>query len=251
LPIDASVLLIQEGRPSVRGTVAEPSTGSFRVHVDTEASPFPRGSLVEVLYQNSSGLYTFQSEVQRFKDKYLYMTHSESPERVQRRRYYRRNISLPVYIRPAGAEEKSTESRFIDLGGGGASLENPQNRFRAGAGVELSFHPDSKSVLNVLGNVVRTSHRGSVIHVNFEHLKDSTRDRIYRMLFTEQTRSAGQSEEGQAQSDSSAQGQHGGEPRESNAGKRSNRSENTDSHGGGSSSGMGGPSGTTQANSSV
>jgi hypothetical protein len=183
LPVGSSVLILQEGRPSVRGQVLEPSTTAFRVGVEAEQMPFPRGSRVEVLYQNNSGMYTFRSAITTFEKQVLHLEHDEQPERVQRRRYYRRNVALPVYVRRAGSAAKPAESRFIDLGGGGASLENPQGRFRSGDGVELSFHPDSEEALNVQANVVRTSRRGSVLHVNFEHLRESTRDRIYRMLF--------------------------------------------------------------------
>lgn len=182
----SSVLLIQEGRPSVRGRVLAPEPTYFRVQVETPNRPFPTGSVVEVLYQDSSGMYTFTTPVKGFRDSVLYFGHSERLSRVQRRQYYRRNITLPVFVKLAGKDEKPVESRFLDLGGGGASLENPGNRFKAGAGLELSFYPGNRRTLNVMGHVVRTSKRGSVLHINFEHLKESTRDSIYNLLFDEE-----------------------------------------------------------------
>lgn len=188
IPEGSSVLLIREGEPSVRGKVLAPEPTHFRVRVDTERRPFASGSTVEVLYQDNSGLYTFVTPVKGYRENVLYMEHTERLSRVQRRQYYRRDISLPVFVKPAGSNEKFVESRFLDLGGGGASLENPGNRFERGAGLELSFHPSSSEPLNVVGHVVRTSKRGAVLHVNFEHLKETTRDSIYRLLFEEEKR---------------------------------------------------------------
>lgn len=198
IPVGSSVLLIQEGRPSMRGKVLEPAPTFFRVQVETQNRPFAAGTTVEVLYQDNSGLYTFTTPVKGFKNSVLYFAHSERPNRVQRRRYYRRNISLPVFVRPAGTEEKLVESRFLDLGGGGASLENPGTRFRAGDGLELSFHPGTRQALNVVGHVIRTSNRGTVLHITFEHLRETTRDSIYKLLFEEEKRRRGQQRQPQS-----------------------------------------------------
>lgn len=106
---------------------------------------------------------------------------------MQRREYYRRNLELPVFVRPTGSRRRPVATRFIDVGGGGASLQNPSAKFRRGTDLELTFHPDSHAPLNLHGRVVRTSQGGAVLHVKFEKLRESTRDKIFRMMFRSET----------------------------------------------------------------
>lgn len=56
-------------------------------------------------------------------------------------------------------------------------MVNPGERYEPGDSVELTFHPDSDSILHIPGRVVRTSKKGTVLHLS--------RDRIYRLLFRE------------------------------------------------------------------
>jgi len=184
LPPGDSVLLLQEGFPALRGRIEEQQPSAFLVHMEQGSRVLPSGSKVEVLYQNASGMYTFVTRVHGTQGQIIQLSHSEEVKRYQRRRYYRRNITLPVLVRTAGSEEKPLKSQFHDIGGGGASLENPQKRFKPGADVELMFHPQARSTLNVVGSVVRTSKAGNVMHVTFEKMKEATRDRIYRVILS-------------------------------------------------------------------
>ncbi len=186
IPSGVGVLLIESGKDPVAGQVLQPIPSAFKVRLDVSDRPFTSGDLVEVIYQNRSGVYRFESAVLGYSGNELSLSHSEEMSRVQRRRYYRREIAFPVYVRSAQGRDRPVRSQFVDIGGGGASLYNPENRFGAGDEVELTFHPDSTETLHVVGRVIRRSKRGTVIHVGFQQLRESARDKIFRGLFRKQ-----------------------------------------------------------------
>ncbi|HUX12301.1 MAG TPA: PilZ domain-containing protein [Spirochaetia bacterium] len=184
LPTGAAVVLRYRNR-AFRARVLDPLTSSLRLRVDIgqEAVVFFAGSDIQLTFQNRRGTFTFSSTVQMQNGMFLFIAHSEEVQRVQRREHFRRQTSLPVYIKSTGGDERSVPSHFIDLGGGGASLYNPGTRFRQGEEVDLTFHPESEERLSVTAHVVRTSHGKKVLHVDFGHLRESVRDRIYHLLF--------------------------------------------------------------------
>jgi len=102
-------------------------------------------------------------------------------KRYQKRRYYRKQIALPVHVYPFDSDTPLL-SKSRDIGGGGASLLNPEGHFKVGDDIELRFKPDDAEI-RVTGTVVRVSDSGRTIHVNYEHIRDSLRDRIYNAIF--------------------------------------------------------------------
>lgn len=185
IPPGAAVLLLEDEENPVHGRVLEPSTAAFRVKLDEGERRFVTGNPVEVVYQNSAGVFQFQSGVLNRVGGELELEHSEQVETAQRRQYYRREIRLPVYVRDAGSEHRPVRSMFIDIGGGGASIVNPGQRYDADDTLELTFHPESESTLHLPATVVRTSKGGKVLHLSFENLREGSRDKIYRLLFKE------------------------------------------------------------------
>jgi hypothetical protein len=61
-------------------------------------------------------------------------------------------------------------------------LGNPQNHFKAGDLLELSFS-STASDFRIPAKVVRTSKDSSVLHVQFESIAESVRDRIIGSLY--------------------------------------------------------------------
>jgi hypothetical protein len=71
---------------------------------------------------------------------------------------------------------------LMELSGGGASLENPQRSFRVDQQVGLFFAPHGEK-FHILGQVVRVSKGGRMIHVEFQALEEAERKRIFRSVF--------------------------------------------------------------------
>ena len=60
---------------------------------------------------------------------------------------------------------------------------NPEHRFKAGDDLELRFKPAGDLEVRLTASVVRLSDGGKIIHVNYEHIRESLRDRIYHAIF--------------------------------------------------------------------
>lgn len=185
IPEGSGVLVLEDREHPVHGRVLKPTTSAFRVRLDENERKFVIGNPVEVVYQNSSGVFRFDSGILHRIGSELELQHSERVEIVQRREYYRRNIRLPVYVRAAEEDHRPVRSEFVDIGGGGASMANPGERYEKGESLELTFHPDSEATLHIPARVVRTSKQGKVLHLSFENIRESSRDKIYRLLFQE------------------------------------------------------------------
>ncbi len=185
LPQGLPVLITSHTGKRVTGRVAGSQPQSLIIS-PTEPIKLPCGIEVRVYFQNRSGVFSFTTHVQDTLEKpelAIHLAHSETIRQTQRRAYYREKLSLPIFIRPAGSEEKPLLSAFLDLGGGGASLRNPQNRYEAGVDLELTFLPSGADRLSLTAKVIRASRGGKVLHVRFGTITDSVRDRIIGFLF--------------------------------------------------------------------
>ncbi len=85
--------------------------------------------------------------------------------------------------------KKGIELVSVRRGGGGASLRNPGEQFVPGDDLELILNPAGDGTparagrINLTAEVVRVSRKAQVLHVRFDGLQESTRDRIIGALF--------------------------------------------------------------------
>ncbi len=100
LPIDLPVLLVQKGNSAVRGIVVSNTESSLAIMInDDSASPLINGP-ANVYFQNRAGFFTFPTQVTGRDDLVIRVQHSERIKRYQRRRYSRKQVQLPVFVRP-------------------------------------------------------------------------------------------------------------------------------------------------------
>lgn len=183
LPLDMPVILVQKGNPPARGRLIANTESSVAVEIEGEPDTAPADDPITVYFQNQAGFFSFTTRVAAREDRILRLGHSEKIKRYQRRRYARKRLRLPVFIRPYQGASAPFQSVLMDLSGGGASLKNPNCGFRAGQQVELSFAPHGKRY-QVLGRVVRVSMGGRMIHLEFQALEQAERERIGRLVAT-------------------------------------------------------------------
>jgi len=174
------VLLVHGGQRQP-GKLSAQEPGYLEIALQSGGPPC--GTQVSLYFQNRSGVFAFSTRVLEARGGAVRLSHSTAIKRTQRREYYRQPFQLPVYVRWAGSDQELTATRFIDLGGGGASLRNPERRFKPGDDLELYFQPQHSERLSLLGEVLRVSSGGDVLHLRFDFLKDITRDKIMGLLF--------------------------------------------------------------------
>jgi hypothetical protein len=150
----------------------------------------PAGSQVTVIFQNRAGVFSFRTTVLAASASgglrpaaagCLRLDQVEKLQRIQRRKYYRRRLRLPVQVQ-AREGEPQLASQLLDLGGDGASLVNPRRSLSAGDLAELSFRVGNES-FRLTAEVLRVSRDGQVLHVRFYGLHDADRDRLLGALF--------------------------------------------------------------------
>jgi len=187
----------KKSRQRVPGIVLKNDSQALNVAVENVTHGIKAGTTVQVYFQNQSGLFSFTSRIRRTERGVLQIAHSENIRRIQRRRFYRRKTSLPVYVRHHGETANPIRMTCTDLGGGGASLINPDRRYKTGDRLDLYFHiyPQRRSPeplrpsgrrqhIHITGEVVRLSEGGRKVHILFHPLPEAVRDRIIKYLFT-------------------------------------------------------------------
>ena len=183
LPRGMPLVIVQKGRKNMSGRIIKQEPYSLIIELDPGSLPPEKGMPIHVYFNNLSGLFGFSTVLLGSKNIIVRLRHSENIKRIQRREFYRKKIKLPVYVKPAGSQERPTASMFIDLGGGGASLLNPGSRYKPGEKVLLNFFPSHDSEIDLIAQVVRLSGKGRVMHLEFVSISEINRDHILGLLF--------------------------------------------------------------------
>jgi hypothetical protein len=182
LPVELPVVLVRKGKPAVRGRLISNTESSMDIEIEGDPGSAPQDGPIEVYFQNRAGFFSFATRIAAREERILRLTHSDNINRYQRRRYTRKQLRLPVFIQPYHGTLAPLKSLLMELSGGGASLQNPQSSFRVDQQVELSFVPHGEK-FHILGQVVRVSKGGQMIHVEFQALADADRERIIHSVF--------------------------------------------------------------------
>lgn len=188
LPQGGPVVLVTGKENRFRRAVIVQKPDALVVRLDSGISTVSTGAPLRLYFHNSTGIYSFATRIVDQEDKILYLRHSSNIGHHQRRKYFRRTLRLPVFIKPiASAKAGPHESVLIDLGGGGASLRNPEGLLKRRDRFELCFVA-GKADISLKARVLRVSRNGAVINTKFESLADAERDRIMSLLFVQTQR---------------------------------------------------------------
>ncbi|HUI72719.1 MAG TPA: PilZ domain-containing protein [Spirochaetia bacterium] len=182
LPEGSPVILAWTPGRRARATIVAQAPAAMMAKLDQGVPPPARGARLRAYFHNSAGVFTFLTRVGARAGDAMLLEHSSRITRFQRRRYYRRAERLPVLVTSAEAIEGSQETVLLDLGGGGASLQNPGENLRKGDFLDISFSP-SVGKLTLEAQVLRVSKDRKVVHVRFQSPSESERNRIMGFLF--------------------------------------------------------------------
>ncbi len=180
------LMIRPKGAPAIRGKISGSTPEALLVNMREKLSSMltgipATGIPVTVYFQNRAGFFSFVSTVNTQDEQTLALRHSETIKRYQRRRDSRKRMRLPIFVRLDRSDKKPLESTLVDLSAGGARLRNPLKMFKALDRLWLSFASDVNS-FSVAAHVVWTSKNGEMIHVQFESVNDSLRQRIVDLL---------------------------------------------------------------------
>jgi hypothetical protein len=190
LPEGSSVLLVAAAGARFRGTIVAQGPLATAVKLSAGDSLPGKGVRVSLYFHNSAGIYSFPSRiVDLMKDVVRLEQSSTITFHQPRRKYFRRKEYLPVFVRLATSLVAPHESILLDLGGGGASLHNPNGLLKKGDILDLSFSPETEKHV-LVARVVRVSKAGKVVHLKFEPLTETERKRVMTFIFAQSRRQA-------------------------------------------------------------
>jgi hypothetical protein len=180
LPEGTSVEIILGARGSFPGVVesVEPTHLAIRTR-----EKIAKGQSLVIQVARSSGLFSISSTSLGYREGVLHAEHSENVKRVQKRRYFRKGTRMPAIIQPIHPREPAKRTLLIDIGGGGARLENPGMNLQVGRAVILTLPTDRSARgagLSLKGSIRRVA--DTSLSVVFDPLKDAIRDRIMKMV---------------------------------------------------------------------
>ena len=190
IPLDAVVSVSDQQLRVATGRLVATGNHGMRVRVQRGRRGITDRSGVEVLINAPAGVYRMQAEVEARRGKELTLRRTSRVEYVQRRRYRRREASLPVRIRRSNLHRQSTrigltepeyETTTHDISLGGAAIKNPGRRLHTGDQIACSITVDSGTVA-VDGIVLRTSRGGRIAQIVFVRLDDAIQQRLFRAL---------------------------------------------------------------------
>lgn len=182
LPRRMRVILTQKGKPTMRAQVSRQDSEALVITMD-EGSVLPdRGVPVTVYFHNQSGLFAFLTHVRKISGRDVYLDHSETIKRSQRRKYFRRPVQLSVTVTMENNPAEHLATSILDLSGGGASIEKPDVTVDPGDRLILSLKADNEHLL-LAGRVVRKTPEDDRLHLQFECLSEAVRDRLIGLVF--------------------------------------------------------------------
>ncbi len=145
LPEGSAIILVSENGRRARGTLRAQGQGSMMVQLEQPVPALRQDARATAYFHNAGGIYSFSTRIEAVSGDSVRVSQSENVVRHQRRRYYRRKESLPVFVRPAAGSGAFMESILVDLGGGGASIRCPRRLLKQDDLMEISFSPVPES----------------------------------------------------------------------------------------------------------
>lgn len=170
-----------EGARRLAARVVAVDAGSLTLEVANDGD-VRQGEEVRLFFANAAGLHMVRTRVIARRENLIRVSHSTSIRSLQRRSYYRRQLTAPVFIRRVDGKERFIKTLVQDLGGGGARLINPHDMFESDEKVEVVLDLGLRRRLKVAATIVRANRDGTV-SLKFDALRESSRDLILRALF--------------------------------------------------------------------
>ncbi|MFW6251355.1 MAG: PilZ domain-containing protein [Alkalispirochaetaceae bacterium] len=184
VPVGAEASVADRKMHMATGEVLLSDDQTLRVKIQKGHSSFNRGIQVELVCNGEEGMYRFFTTVKAQEGKVLALEHSNHVEHVQRRKYRRRRVQIPVELSLRAINDRALPSKTVDLSAGGAAVRNPKKRYVTGSELDITLSTPSGSPMVLPATVVRTSKRNKILHLRFGKLDDRQQHRLFRILFT-------------------------------------------------------------------
>lgn len=182
IPTGSEVSISDRNLNMAVGELLLSGENGLNVRIEKGNRAFAHNTPVEVVCNSHDGMYRFHSAVVHTDGKQITLQNSRHVEHVQRRKYRRRDVQLPVEVMIPGISQKPIKSRTFDISIGGTAIKNPRKKIATGTRVDCTIDSDGATPITVPGTALRTSRRGKTVHISFGPVDEKTRHRLFRKL---------------------------------------------------------------------
>ncbi|AKL95460.1 type IV pilus assembly PilZ [Clostridium aceticum] len=154
--------------------------------------PLQVGQKIMIFFlQDEKGIYSFKGEITQKIDVQLpiyVIKPISSPEKTQRRYYYRLKILTKVLIKGIG-ETEAVEAFTKDISGGGIKVVS-KKVFHEEQKVECTINLEKNQTVTIVGEIIRTVKNPTTneyeLAIGYIDIADSTRNDIISFIFRKQ-----------------------------------------------------------------
>jgi hypothetical protein len=129
---------------------------------------------------SQAGVFRFTTRIKKKENDFCVFAHTEDIVQVQKRRFYRKNIQLPVTLERPKLREAAA-SYALDISGGGARLHNPGLSYTPGETITVVVFLGRREEAVIEARIIRLNDKDDSISVSFENMNDVLRDRLIKL----------------------------------------------------------------------
>ena len=178
--------LVDANRKVFSGKISSQLPNSLIFSLTYEPEGLDTDNRIFVVVHNFAGIFEIVTHIQKISGKDIFLAHSDDIMKIQRRKFYRKKMIIPIMIKNEGSRDKEDESHILDISAGGLSLVNPQKKYNVGDDLSLYIVKNAKPVFHLYGEVVKISQNRKILHLKFGHLNSVEQDRIVGIINTGQ-----------------------------------------------------------------
>ncbi len=172
-----AVYLTLNGRTELNAMVSDVQDSCFYIQSSLPGRP---GDTASMEFHSHAGVFRFRTRIKKIENNFFLFAHTEHIEQVQKRRYFRKKIELPVTLERATLKE-SAASYALDISGGGARVHNPGLDYRPGELITVVVFMGRREEAVIQARVIRLNQKDDSVSLSFDNITDTLRDRLVRL----------------------------------------------------------------------
>ncbi len=187
LPEGLHLYITRSSPEGYHGIIVQRKLDYFAVRLKEDAEELQKGSACSIFFKRRKDTYRVNGLIKLRKEAMLYFSHTEEIEKVQKRSFYRSEVSLPAVLRHEGYDVKQYQTTMVDLGGGGARLVSPGHGLHEKDMVTLLFKSPEDETFEIPGEIVKISQKQEkeYVHIHFGSIKEILRDKVISIAMRE------------------------------------------------------------------
>ncbi len=172
-----AVYLTLGGKTELNAMISDVQDKGFFIR---SSLPGRTGDQATIEFRSNAGVFRFRTHVKKYENGFFLFTHTEQVQQVQKRRFFRKKVELPVTLERPTLKE-SAASYAMDISGGGARVHNPGLDYRTGELITIIVFLGRREEAVIQARVIRLNRKDDSVSLAFDNIKETLRDRLVRL----------------------------------------------------------------------